>query len=198
MLLYKVRKASRTIVTHIQKHVSHTYHYREMIKYLNKHSKQNLVGVEIGVLQGLNAVSIMEHLSIKHLYLVDSWCIYKDLEKRSIQKIPDDISHNKNYEVTKQRMKKHGSKVTLIRKTSEEAIKDIPNELDFVYIDANHRYDYVKKDIELYYPKLKKGGIIGGHDFRADTGVAKAVLEFTEKNNLEHTGDGVDWWIVKT
>ena len=36
---------------------------------------------------------------------------------------------------------------------------------DFVYIDADHSYESVKKDIELYLPKLKKGGIIGGHDY---------------------------------
>ena len=47
---------------------------------------------------------------------------------------------------------------------SEDAVDDIPEKLDFVYIDGNHAYEYVKKDIGLYYPKLKKGGVIGGHD----------------------------------
>ena len=36
---------------------------------------------------------------------------------------------------------------------------------DFIYIDANHEYDEVKKDIELYLPKLASNGIIGGHDY---------------------------------
>lgn len=134
---------------------------------------------------------------MKHLYLIDSWSIYDGLEDLSLQKIPNSLFHDNNYETTKQRMKKYGSKVTLIRKTSEDAVNDIPNNVDFVYIDANHLYEYVKKDIELYYPKVKSGGIIGGHDFRADTGVAKAVLEFIEKNKLELKGDAVDWWIIK-
>ena len=38
-------------------------------------------------------------------------------------------------------------------------------EFDFIYIDGLHTYEAVKQDIELYLPKLKKGGIIGGHDY---------------------------------
>jgi hypothetical protein len=42
----------------------------------------------------------------------------------------------------------------------------IKNEsLDFVYIDANHKYDAVKKDLELWYPKVRKGGVFAGHDY---------------------------------
>ena len=39
------------------------------------------------------------------------------------------------------------------------------NAYDFIYIDADHKYESVIKDVELYLPKLKKGGIIGGHDY---------------------------------
>lgn len=58
--------------------------------------------------------------------------------------------------------------------------------LDFVYIDANHFYDYVKKDIELWYPKIKKGGILAGHDFINNNNcqVKQAVEEFCKNNNL--------------
>ena len=52
------------------------------------------------------------------------------------------------------------------------------NDYDFVYIDANHTYENVKIDIELYLPKLKKGGIIAGHDYHEVwPGVMKAVDE---------------------
>ena len=37
--------------------------------------------------------------------------------------------------------------------------------LDFIYIDANHAYDFVVEDINLWFPKLKKGGIFSGHDY---------------------------------
>ena len=54
----------------------------------------------------------------------------------------------------------------MIRATSEVASNIFPyNSLDFIYIDANHAYDFVVKDIELWFPKLKKGGVFAGHDY---------------------------------
>ena len=54
----------------------------------------------------------------------------------------------------------------MIRATSEVVADMFEREsLDFVYIDANHSYDYVKEDIELWYPKVKSGGYLLGHDY---------------------------------
>ena len=47
-----------------------------------------------------------------------------------------------------------------------EALNDIPNEsLDFVYIDGNHHFKYVAEDICGWSKKVRKGGIISGHDY---------------------------------
>lgn len=52
------------------------------------------------------------------------------------------------------------------------------NSIDFIYIDAEHTYESVKRDLDLYLPKLKKGGIIGGHDYHEVwPGVCKAIDE---------------------
>lgn len=47
----------------------------------------------------------------------------------------------------------------------------------FIFIDAAHEYDAVKKDLELWYPKLKSGGLFAGHDYYPHTGVPKAISE---------------------
>jgi hypothetical protein len=47
---------------------------------------------------------------------------------------------------------------------SLEQVKSITPELDFLFIDGNHMYEYVKKDFEMYSPLVKKGGIIALHD----------------------------------
>ena len=50
--------------------------------------------------------------------------------------------------------------------------------LDFIFIDAAHDYESVKKDINAWFPKLKKGGVIAGHDYTWCDDVKKAVHEF--------------------
>lgn len=78
---------------------------------------------------------------------------------------------------------------------STDAVTNYPkNYFDFIYIDACHMYECVKSDLELYLPKLKKGGYMAGHDY-GDFGVTQAVDEFCKKYNYEiqmlcrHQGD---------
>jgi len=51
------------------------------------------------------------------------------------------------------------------------------NSIDFVFIDADHSYESVTKDINSWLPKIKKGGIISGHDYFTSPGVKSAVDE---------------------
>ena len=55
---------------------------------------------------------------------------------------------------------------TVIRKTSMEAVADFSaRSLDFVYIDADHRFPFIAEDLYYWYWTVKKGGIIAGHDY---------------------------------
>lgn len=71
--------------------------------------------------------------------------------------------------------------MTFLQMPSVEAAKKFKNEsLDFVFIDGNHDFQDVCDDIDAWLPKVKKGGIIAGHDYGTDpnvgfTGVNKAV-----------------------
>ena len=75
---------------------------------------------------------------------------------------------------------------TLIRKTSMEAVVDVPDRsLDFVYIDGDHHYSYALDDIRAWSAKVRVGGIVAGHDFNryaGETGrhwnVKQAVHDF--------------------
>lgn len=57
--------------------------------------------------------------------------------------------------------------------------------VDFIWIDADHRYDAVKADLAAWTPKLKPGGIIGGHDF-----------DWGGVNNAVREKFGVEFWTV--
>ena len=142
---------------------------------------KKLIGLEIGVEYGLNAKTMLKLLPIEKLYLIDPY------------NGGDEI-----YNEVRRYLAKYGNKITFIRKTSEKAIDDIPDQLDFVYMDGSHSYEAVRRDIGLFYDKLKKDGVIGGHDFWAnEIGVCRAVLEFAENNKLKLNGKLTDWWVVK-
>lgn len=97
--------------------------------------------------------------------------------------------------------------VILVRKLSIEAAKDFEDgSLDWVYIDASHLYDEIKVDIEVWYPKVRSGGIVSGHDYLnictpfGDFGVIKAVDEFFTRLNLKvfvTTERYASWWVIK-
>ena len=61
------------------------------------------------------------------------------------------------------------------------------NSLDFVFIDAAHDYESVKKDINAWFPKIKKGGVIAGHDYTWCADVQKAVNEFFKGKTIYET-----------
>jgi hypothetical protein len=72
--------------------------------------------------------------------------------------------------------------IKTIKDTSDGALKHFQGFLfDFIYIDGLHTYDGVKNDIINYKRFVKKGGVIGGHDYGTDhphlTGVTEAVNE---------------------
>lgn len=159
----------------------------EEVKTLNK---KDLIGVEIGVGIGTNAKNILMNLSIKKLYLIDHYDKYSQ----------NGVINNDSYTfgLAKKLLRNWEDKIIFIKKLSQDAINDVPNELDFVYIDGNHDYEFVKKDIEMYYPKVRSGGIIGGHDFDGFyPDVCKAVIEFCDKNNIKLHSWSNDWWVVK-
>lgn len=72
-----------------------------------------------------------------------------------------------------------------IRTTSLKASELYEDEsLDFVFIDASHRYEDVLDDLNAWFPKVKKGGILAGHDYPSWEGVVRAVNEFFESKLL--------------
>jgi predicted O-methyltransferase YrrM len=69
-----------------------------------------------------------------------------------------------------------------------------PETLDFVFIDADHSYQGVKTDITNFYPLIKKGGVIAGHDYHLES-VSCAVRDTIGKDNVACKLDS--WWCRK-
>jgi predicted O-methyltransferase YrrM len=123
------------------------------------------LGAEIGVERGLNALNILKHYK-GLLYCIDEWS---------------------NIESYKTALKNLNCN-RCIRLKSADAV-DLFSDgcLDFIYIDADHTYNAVKQDLELWYPKVRQGGIISGHDYIEfqDYGVIQAVDELIEHHKKQ-------------
>ena len=147
---------------------------RKRTNFLKKHLPKKSIICEVGVSSGMNAKRILKYCEPSKLYLVDPWAGNK-------QKHYDNLLIE-----CKENLKEFDeSTYEIIRETSEEASKKFhDNFFDVVYIDALHQYENVKEDIEFWYPKIKNGGILAGHDCQNENGVRRAVHELCLEKEL--------------
>jgi len=161
--------------------------------------KKNSICCEVGVWKGDFSEIILNKNQPKKLFLVDPW---KDFGKDYFDKIHEKYLQNnqdKRYNLVKKKFKiKIDQKIVeILRMTSKEAITKINHiKFDFIYLDGNHRYEYIKFDLENYYNLLSNEGYIVGDDYRI-LDVKRAVNEFVKKNNIDNLTIKNDQFIIK-
>lgn len=117
-------------------------------------------GVEVGVEQGKFSESLCKRNPDIELYAVDAWSVYKGYREHVSQDKLDGF-----YEAVKKRLKPYNC--TVIKGFSLDVAKTFEDgSLDFVYIDGNHEFTQVVQDVAAWEKKVKKGGIVAGHDYR--------------------------------
>lgn len=150
---------------------------------INFYLRENMVGCELGVFQGrFSDVILSTKPSI--LYLVDKFDgIQCSGDENGDNMISLDLSEYKNILKNKYSL---DNRIKIVEDSSENFLKSLEDDyLDFCYIDADHSYEGVRKDLELSFLKVKNGGYIMGHDYtNRFRGVIDAVDNFCEKNNL--------------
>jgi predicted O-methyltransferase YrrM len=118
-------------------------------------------GAEIGVMKGNFSAAILREWPGRELLSVDPW-----------EEVPENADH------ARRNLAEFGERSRIMPMTSEAAARLVPDGgLDFAYIDALHDYESVKRDIEAWFPKIRPGGILAGHDY-PEPGVRAAVDEF--------------------
>jgi hypothetical protein len=162
--------------------------YEILPKFFDKDA--NLIGVEIGVLGASGSLAIFTELPNTKLYGIDPYEIREGnrYEAGSYPQEHLDI----NYKQAKARFESFGNRGVLLKKRSDDAIEDVTEALDFVWIDGDHEYEQVKRDILNWKSKLKSKAIIGGHDWQNDE-VRQAVLEVFKEEEIK-LGDDFTWW----
>lgn len=159
-------------------------------------------GAEIGCACGTFARQMLSTWKGIGYRMVDPW------EKQSPDVYQDNMNDSDfdNFYKLCTELANKDKRVTLIRKLSIEAapLHD-DNSLDFVYIDGNHSYRNVMEDIGAWFPKVKLGGILCGHDFVDKTGdgwfcqVESAVKRWATEHDLPiWLTPCTSWWIEKT
>lgn len=136
------------------------------------------VGAEIGVCRGYYSKTLLDSIPGLKLYGVDNWSIKASSHtERNV----DDEAYKDALELLKPYLDL--GTYTIIRKSSMEALADFADGiLDFVYLDAGHTYEEVKEDVTGWTMKVRKGGIVSGHDYyefkSGKGGIIKAVDEY--------------------
>lgn len=169
---------------------------RGSAQFVNEKIKRPLIVAEIGTCSGKNAIAMLTEMNIERLYCVDSYPNYIDgpyVRGKEIQ--------SNYYRAMFTNLHLYLPKITFVTRDSVFAASLFQNEFfDYVYIDGLHTEKQCYKDMGAWWPKVKKDGVLGGHDIgHVDfPGVAKAVEKFTKKMNLKFiTGEGSDWIIEK-
>jgi len=139
--------------------------------------------VEVGVFHGINTLFLKDLFPETHFYLIDPWEINSDYIKDEAVPVTTDANKMNNaYSFIVSQYEKNPN-FTILKTKSVEGAKLVPDDLDIVFIDGNHSYDSVKEDIITWLPKVRKNGILAGHDYKDNfPGVKKAVDEIFDKN----------------
>jgi len=158
-----------------------------------------LTYVEVGVWKGNSVKFLAEELKrsgkVFDLYAVDLW---GDLGKENPLWLERGNQIEEVYDTYRENLRKAGVSglvKDIIGQSAKAATLFQDESVDFCFIDADHRFNSVKADIEAWLPKIKKGGLLCGHDFRSQ-GVFDAVnLVFLGKEIFAHHDQDV--WVVQ-
>jgi predicted O-methyltransferase YrrM len=156
----------------------------------------DLIGAEIGVDKGESTKGLLNKCeNIKKIYAIDPWTEYKALTQEAC---------DKNYLIAKEYLRSYvlDNNIEIIKEPSLQAVLDFKDlSLDFVYIDGDHSFEAAYADICAWYPKVKSGGVVSGHDFRPekDWEVKAAIRKFTDDNGYEIIviPQGWSWYFIK-
>ena len=150
------------------------------------------VCAEVGVWGGRFSAVILEVTQPTVLHLIDPWEWQPEFDNSAFGK--PEMEHVVAQKVRKVRDRFAGDpRVVIHRAMSHDALERFGDgELDWIYIDGNHNYEVVSRDLDLALAKVRPGGVIAGDDYFWNAGdgapVQRAVDAFRDR-----LGDGADF-----
>ncbi len=151
----------------------------DLVKYFGE--LEFTKGAEIGVAEGYFSEAMFQAIPNLKLYCIDIWQPYHGNRWSGSTE-----RNNHHFKTASERLSKYNAHI--IREMSMDAVKRFEDgSLDFVYIDANHSFDYVMQDLNEWSKKVRVGGIVSGddyYDFRK-AGVIEAVDAYTKAHEIK-------------
>jgi hypothetical protein len=154
------------------------------------------MGAEVGVYEGHVSQALLTTFPRLRMVMVDPWKpfdggdwtgsqseeFFRQVKLAAMNRVSDMIE-----------------RCLILEMESVDAARHISNKsLDFVFVDANHRYECAIADINAWWPKIRLGGLISGHDYNDARGVKQAVAEFSQSTGLPYeVGKDTVWWMWK-
>lgn len=166
-------------------------------------------GCEIGVNNGITTSYLLKNLpTIERYYAVDPWLARYKMYNKKLYKWTAKGNKKRWVDVMQSFFENtfnDRNRVCLLRTFSVDGVKFFEDEyFDWIFIDANHEYPYIKENLELWTPKVKIGGLVTGHDYgnpkgkHKGWGINKAVDEFVEKNDFKlNVEDNYVYWFER-
>ena len=165
------------------------------------------IAAEVGVYEGKFSRHLLQNTPGLLLYSIDAWT---DMDGNAMEE---------TLELCSSALDEFGNGSVMKKALSEEAAADFEDgTFDFIYIDADHRYEPALRDMRLWLPKVKSGGVLAGHDYssrgkgitkgvatekhpdRGRKGVKRAVNDFVKEMGLElrvTREPCPSWWVVR-
>ena len=171
----------------------------ELVSHLIKERLKLKRGAEVGIWKGQSTEYLLSHHRKLKIIAVDPYEFYShydtfhDLGQFNTQRKLDGL-----YEVVVARLRqKFGKRFELIRERSVPAADKIKDgSLDFCFLDANYGYDFVKKDIQAWLPKVRNGGVIIGQNIASNKDgpgcVRRAVVDTLGRYKVK----GGRWYVI--
>ncbi len=164
-----------------------------------------VVGAEVGVWCGSASSVLLNDCPSLTLHMIDRWSPFTPKCKEYAVK-GDTMSrmsqreHDKAYGQASDAVKFAGNRAVIKRGESVKIAATYDNEyFDFVFIDAEHSMVAALSDMYAWYPKIKPGGLLCGHDYghKRFPGVALAVKNFINDNNLKIDKETRSCWFIR-
>jgi len=169
---------------------------RNMCEYVQKHGPPIKKIIEIGSYAGESTLIFADCIPDAEIVCVDPWETAQNVFNQTL-KNTGKAAHAKFLE----RIADY-PQISFIKKMSDDAAADFEDDsVDLVYIDGNHAYNFVIRDLRNYMPKLRMGCFMTGHDWYADpkakwhcvTQACNAILGGVDKVFQDHS-----WIWLKT